>query len=42
VRGGAAGRSTRTIEYLVRGRGDMTVTYSSLKGGIVSTTVEVQ
>jgi len=42
VRSGAAGRSTRTIEYLVRGDGEMTVTYSSVKGGTVSTTVELQ
>jgi hypothetical protein len=33
VRTGHAGRTTRTIEYLVRGAGEMTVTYDSLKGG---------
>ena len=33
LRTGQAGRTTRTIEYLVRGSGDMTVTYDSLKGG---------
>ncbi len=42
VRSGHPGRTTRTIEYLVRGDGDMTVTYSSVKGGTVSTTVAVQ
>jgi len=42
VRSGHAGRTTKTIEYLVRGRGDMTVTYSALKGGTVSVTVEVR
>ena len=33
VRTGHPGRTTRTIEYLVRGTGEMTVTYDSLKGG---------
>ena len=42
VRSGHPGRTTKTIEYLVRGRGDMTVTYSALKGGTVSTTVRVR
>lgn len=42
VRTGAPGRTTRTVEYLVRGSGDMTVTYSALKGGTVSTTVSLR
>jgi len=42
VRTGAPGRTTRTLEYLVRGSGSMTVTYSSLKGGTVSTTVQLR
>ncbi len=42
VRSGHPGRSTRTIEYLVRGSGAMTVTYSALKGGTASTTVQLQ
>jgi hypothetical protein len=33
LRTGQPGRTTRTIEYLVRGAGEMTVTYDSLKGG---------
>jgi hypothetical protein len=33
LRTGHPGRTTRTIEYLVRGTGEMTVTYDSLKGG---------
>ena len=33
LRTGQPGRTTRTIEYLVRGTGEMTVTYDSLKGG---------
>jgi hypothetical protein len=42
VRSGHPGRTTRTIEYLLRGSGDMTVTYSAVKGGTVSTTVALQ
>jgi len=42
VRSGHAGRTTRTIEYLVRGSGDMTVTYAAVKGGTVSTTVALR
>ena len=33
IRNGHAGRATRTIEYLVRGTGEMVVTYDSVKGG---------
>lgn len=42
VRSGHPGRTTRTIEYLVRGTGTMDVTYSTVKGGTVSTTVRVR
>jgi hypothetical protein len=42
VRSGHPGRTTRTIEYLVRGTGNLEVTYSTVKGGTVSTTVRVQ
>lgn len=42
VRNGIPGRTTRTIEYLVRGRGTMEVTYSTVKGGSVQTAVRVQ
>jgi len=42
VRSGHPGRTTKTIEYLVRGSGNMEVTYSSVKGGTASTTVEVR
>jgi hypothetical protein len=42
VRSGHPGRTTRTVEYLVRGRGTMTVTYSAVKGGSVSTTLQVR
>jgi hypothetical protein len=36
IRSGHPGRTTRTIEYLVRGSGSMTVTYSAVKGGTAS------
>ncbi len=42
IRSGHPGRTTKTIEYLVRGSGSMTVAYSALKGGTVSTTVELR
>jgi hypothetical protein len=42
IRSGHPGRTTRTIEYLVRGSGTLDVTYSSVKGGTVSTTVSVR
>jgi hypothetical protein len=42
IRSGHPGRTTKTIEYLVRGSGAMEVTYSSVKGGTVSTTVQVR
>ncbi len=42
IRSGHPGRTTRTIEYLVRGSGSMTVRYSALKGGTVETTVQLR
>jgi len=42
VRNGIPGRTTRTIEYLVRGTGTMEVTYSTVKGGTVNQTVQVR
>ena len=42
VRSGHPGRTTRTVEYLVRGSGTLEVTYSTVKGGTVSTTVRVR
>ncbi len=41
IRNGHPGRTTRMIEYLVRGSGPMTVTYDAEKGGIASATVRV-
>jgi len=42
IRSGHPGRTTRTIEYLVRGSGAMTVRYSAVKGGTVETTVQLR
>lgn len=42
IRTGHPGRTTKTIEYLVRGSGSMDVTYSTVKGGTVSTTVRLR
>jgi hypothetical protein len=42
IRSGHPGRTTRTVEYLVRGSGAMTVQYSAVKGGTVRTTVELR
>jgi hypothetical protein len=42
IRSGHAGRTTRTVEYLVRGAGTMTVTYDSLKGGKATAKVVVK
>ncbi|MEQ9401482.1 MAG: M14 family metallopeptidase [Longimicrobiales bacterium] len=42
VRSGHPGRTTRTVEYLVRGSGRMTVRYASVKGGTVETVVELR
>ena len=42
VRSGHAGRTSRTIEYLVRASGPMTVQYSALEGGTVRATVQLR
>jgi hypothetical protein len=42
VRSGHPGRTTRVIEYLVRGSGSFTVEYDSVKGGTVSTQVQLR
>lgn len=42
IRSGHPGRTTKTVEYLVRGSGSMEVTYSAVKGGTVSTTVRLR
>jgi hypothetical protein len=42
VRNGQAGKTTRTVMYLVKGSGAITVTYDSVKGGRASKTVNLQ
>jgi hypothetical protein len=42
VRNGQPGRSTRVIEYLVRGTGEVTVGYDSQKGGSAKKTVALR
>ena len=42
IRNGLPGKSTRTIEYLVKGSGPITIQYAALKGGTVKTTVELK
>ena len=41
VASGHPGRTTRTIEYVVRGSGPMTIRYSALKGGTVERQVRL-
>jgi len=42
VRSGHPGRTTKTIEYLVRGTGPMTIQYAALKGGTVKATARLR
>jgi hypothetical protein len=42
IRTGTGGRVTRTIEYLVRGAGPLTITYDSAKGGKASVKITVK
>ena len=42
VRNGHPGRTTRVIEYIVKGTGPMTVTYDSVKGGRAAATVTLK
>ena len=42
VRSGFPGKTTRTIMYLVKGSGDLTVKYDSVKGGTANKTVKLQ
>ncbi len=42
IRNGLPGKTTRTIEYLVKGSGPVTIQYSALKGGTVRTTVDLR
>jgi hypothetical protein len=42
IRNGHPGNTVRTIEYLVRGSGEVTVAYESQKGGNVNTTARLR
>ncbi|MEX2610992.1 MAG: M14 family zinc carboxypeptidase [Gemmatimonadota bacterium] len=42
VRNGHPGQTTRTLEYLVRGTGNLTFTYDSQKGGRVSQRIQLR
>lgn len=42
LRNGTAGKTTRTIMYLVKGSGDVKVKYDSVKGGEVSKTIALK
>jgi len=42
VRSGQPGRTTKTIEYLVRGTGPMTIQYAALKGGTARGTAQLR
>ena len=42
IRNGQPGQTTRTMQYLVRGTGEITITYDSVKGGTVSRTLNIQ
>lgn len=41
-RNGQPGNNTRTIEYLIKGSGDVTLTYDSIKGGVDSATIRLR
>jgi hypothetical protein len=42
LRNGLTGKATKTIQYLVKGTGAMTVKYASVKGGTVEKTITLQ
>ena len=42
VRNGLPGKTTRTVEYLVKGSGPITIQYAALKGGTVKATLELR
>jgi hypothetical protein len=42
VRSGHPAHATKTLQYIVKGTGPITVTYTSLKGGTVTKTVELR
>jgi hypothetical protein len=42
IRNGQKGKTSRTIQYVVKGSGKVNITYNSVKGGTVSTSFEVK
>jgi hypothetical protein len=42
IRNGQPGRTTRTVQYLVKGAGSFTVKYASVKGGTAQKTITLQ
>ena len=42
IRSGHYGKTTKTIQYLVKGNGEITITYDSIKGGKASTKVNLK
>ncbi len=42
IRNGHPGKTTRTLQYLVKGSGNLSLTYDSVKGGKVSTNVSLK
>lgn len=42
IRNGHPGKTTRTLQYLVKGSGNVTITYDSVKGGTVAKTIAVK
>jgi hypothetical protein len=41
IRNGHPGKTTRTLQYLVKGNGKLTVTYNSVKGGTVTKEIKL-
>ncbi|MFC1563229.1 M14 family metallopeptidase, partial [candidate division KSB1 bacterium] len=42
IRSGYAGKTTRTMQYLVKGSGEIKISYDSIKGGKASTKIKLQ
>ena len=42
IRNGHPGNTTRTLQYLVKGSGNISINYDSVKGGKVSTNVSLK
>jgi len=42
IRNGQPGKTTRTLQYLVKGTGNVTITYNSVKGGVASKTIDLK